>query len=282
MKSEDFKGLLRWFKQYVSGFYTGNPESDYAFRLKEAHTYRVCGNISLICHTLGLSSKERLLAKTMALFHDLGRFRQFRHYRTFNDRVSENHAALSISELDTHKVLSICRQPEKELIVSAITYHNVAALPERLPEQSLFFMRLLRDADKLDIWKVFCDHYRERDKKADAIQNKTIEMNIPDLPVCSEPVIAALQEGRCARVEDLKTLNDFKLLQISWVYDLNFAPSFYILYRHDYINQIAKSLPMTAQLKEIIKETYTFIHARMLPAANAYDSVDKQARLKAV
>ncbi len=282
MKPEDFKSLLRWFKQYVSGFYTGNPEIDYGFRLKEAHTYRVCANISLICRSLGLPDEEKLLAKTMALFHDLGRFKQFRHYQTFNDRLSENHAALAVSELDVHKVLSICRQPEKELIISAITYHNVAALPEGSPERPLFFMRLLRDADKLDIWKVFCDHYRQRNKRADAIQNKTIEMNIPDFPVCSEPVIAALQERRCARVEDLKTLNDFKLLQISWVYDLNFAPSFYILYRHDYINQIAKTLPMTTQLKEIIKETHTFIHARMLPATNAYDSVDKQAGLKAV
>jgi len=266
MKPGDFKKLLEWFKIYVSGFHTEIPEVEHAIRLKEAHTYRVCGNISLLSKKLDLSDDDILLAKTMALFHDLGRFKQFQRYKTFNDRASENHAKLAVAELDAHAVLSVCRQPEIELIISAIASHNAAALPEGAGARILFFARLLRDADKLDIWKVVCDYYRQRREQPDRAQNKTIELDLPDLPTCSPAVVAALQAGRYAHTEDLKTLNDFKLLQISWVYDLNFQPSFRVLRKRGYIEQIVATLPSTEELKGVIKKTQAFIHSRMEPA----------------
>ena len=96
-------------------------------------------------------------------------------------------------------------------------------------------MRLLRDADKIDIWKVVIDYYHKRDKNPNSI----VEIGLPDNPVFSQKIIEALNKSRIARMQDLKTLNDFKLLQISWVFDLNFIPSFkavksrkYIITRH--------------------------------------------------
>ena len=239
MKPENFKQLIKWFKVYVSGYLTENPDDNHAIRLKEEHTYRVCGNITLLSKKLDLSPEDILLAKTMALFHDLGRFKQYRRYGTFNDRASQNHAELGVAEIAAHDVLSVCRQPEIELITIAISHHNAAALPEGQEERTLFFMRLLRDADKLDIWRVFCDYYRQRRQRPGEAPNQTIELGFPDLPTCSPAVVAALQEGRYARMEDLRTLNDFKLLQISWVYDLNLNPSFTALLKRGLIEQIA-------------------------------------------
>jgi hypothetical protein len=263
MKPEDFKKLLKWFKVYVSGFLTENPDVNDAIRLKEEHTYRVCGNITLLSKKLDLCSDDILLAKTMALFHDLGRFKQYRRYKTFNDRASQNHAELGVAELAAHDVLSVCRLPEIELITSAIAHHNAAALPEGQEARDLFFMRLLRDADKLDIWKVVCDYYRQRRERPDEAPNKTIELDLPDLPACSPAVVAALQEGRYARMEDLRTLNDFKLLQISWVYDLNFQASFRVLQKRGYIEQIVATLPETKELSVPVKRIQAFIHSQM-------------------
>ena len=118
MNPEDFKQWIKWFKVYVSGYLTENPDDNHAIRLKEEHTYRVCGNITLLSRKLDLPPEDILLAKTMALFHDLGRFKQYRRYGTFNDRVSQNHAELGVAEIVRHDVLSVCRQPETELITS--------------------------------------------------------------------------------------------------------------------------------------------------------------------
>jgi len=215
-----------------------------------------------------LSSGDILLAKTMALFHDLGRFRQYRRYGTFNDRASQNHAELGVAELAAHNVLSVCRQSEIDLITGAIAHHNAAVLPQGQDERTLFFMRLLRDADKLDIWRVVCDYYRQRRERPDETHNRTIELGLPDRPACSPAVVAALQEGHYARMEDLRTLNDFKLLQISWVYDLNFQPSFRVLQKRGYIEQIIATLPTTEELRASIKKTQAFIHLQVQPKTN--------------
>lgn len=263
MRPEDFKALLKWFNVYVSGYLSGAPGNNDAYRLKRAHTYRVCGNITQLSKELGLSKEDILLAKTMALFHDIGRFEQFRQYGTFNDRASANHAELGIAELAGRDVLAVCRPPEIDLITSAIAVHNAAALPEGREARTLFFMRLLRDADKLDIWKVVCDYYRQRCQQPDEAPNKTIELDLPDRPACSPAVVAALYDGRYARMEDLRTLNDFKLLQISWAYDLNFQPSFRMLRKRGYIEQIAATLPKAKELSVLLKRTQAFIDARI-------------------
>ena len=263
MKPENFKQLIKWFKVYVSRYLTENSDDNHAIRLKEEHTYRVCGNITLLSKKLDLSPEDILLAKTMALFHDLGTFNQYRRYGTFNDRASQNHAELGVAEIAAHDVLSVCRQPEIELITSAISHHNAAALPEGQEERTLFFMRLLRDADKLDIWRVFCDYYRQRRQRPGESPNQTIELGLPDLPTCSPAVVAALREERYARMEDLRTLNDFKLLQISWTYDLNFQPSFKTLQRRGYIEQIVATLPSTEELSATVKQTQAFIHSHV-------------------
>lgn len=263
MKPGDFKKLLKWFKSYVSGFLAENPDVNDAVRLKEAHTYRVCGNITLLSRKLGLSPEESLLAKTMALFHDLGRFEQYRRYGTFNDRISQNHAELGVAELSRHGVLSACRRSEIDLITCAIAQHNAATLPQGEEDRMLFFMRLLRDADKLDIWNIVCDYYRRRRLQPEEAINKTIELDLPDRPACSPAVVAALYEGRYARMEDLRTLNDFKLLQISWAYDLNFQPSFRMLRKRGYIKQIAASLPAAEELIVPLKRTQAFIDSHV-------------------
>jgi len=263
MKPDDFKALLKWFKVYVCGYLSGAAGNNHAYRLKRVHTYRVCSNIAQLSKKLGLSPEDILLAKTMALFHDIGRFEQFRRYGTFNDRASANHAELAVAELAGKHVLAGCRGSEIDLITDAIAAHNAAALPEGREARTLFFMRLLRDADKLDIWKVVCDYYRQRCLQPDEAPNKTIELDLPDRPACSPAVVAALYEGRYARMEDLRTLNDFKLLQVSWVYDLNFQPSFRMLRKRGYIEKIAATLPETEELNVLLKRTRAFIDARL-------------------
>ncbi|MEW6674151.1 MAG: HD domain-containing protein [Thermodesulfobacteriota bacterium] len=263
MSPEGFKRLKTWFKTYVSRYISENPDDNHAIRLKDEHTFRVCGNIALLSKKSGLNSEDMLLAKTMALLHDIGRFSQYRRYGTFSDRDSENHAELGIAEIAAHEVLSFCRPPEIDLITSAIAHHNAAALPEIRDGRMLFFMRLLRDADKLDIWKVFCNYYRQCRLRPGGAPNQTIVLGLPDKPLCSPAVVAALYERRYARLEDLRTLNDLKLLQISWVYDLNFQPSFKALHRRGYIDQIAATLPSSEELNAPLKQIQAFIRSRV-------------------
>ncbi len=255
MKTSDLTKLKTWFSDYVAGYYTDDSSCNRAVRLKEDHTKRVCSNIVMLCKALKVSPQGMLLAETMALLHDIGRFKQYAVYGTFSDMNSENHAMLGLRQIGKHKILNTLPKDEKKLIAKAIAYHNVAVLPESEDKNMLFFMRLLRDADKLDIWKVVIDYYHEREKNP----NSTIELDLPDNDTCSPEILRALLEQRLARIEDLKTLNDFKLLQIGWVFDLNFAPSFRIVQNQKHIEQIASTLPQSSEVKKAVKVALDYV-----------------------
>ena len=259
MNREDLSHFKSWFADYVVGFYTNDPGNIYAMRLKEKHTERVCENIIMLGNALGLPDPEMILAETMGLFHDIGRFKQYAVYGTFNDMESENHAQLGLREMAKHNVLAVCTREEKRYITKAIAYHNAASMPEDEDEKTLFYIRLLRDADKLDIWKVLTDYYKARDKHP----NSVLEIGLPDNPACSPQILTSIRRGRLARMQDLRTLNDFKLLQISWVYDLNFIPSFRMVKACKYIEQIEAALPYSKEITETVLHAHDYVNRHL-------------------
>jgi len=257
MTRDDLNYLKTWFTEYVSNFYSDDPDYNHLIRLKEEHTIRVRCNIAMLGKELGITKHEMVLAETIALFHDIGRFKQYKTYRTFNDFVSENHARLGLRQIAIHGVLSVCTTAEKRLITRAIAYHNASTLPVNENANTLFFMRLIRDADKLDIWKLFIDYCKEREKN----HSSAIELGLPDDPVYSQRVIESLKQRRLVLMQDLKTLNDFKLLQIGWVYDLNFVPSFQAVQNRKYIEKLEETLPQSKEIKEAVQQAHDHVNS---------------------
>ena len=258
MNKDDVSSLKNWFAGYVSRFYTDDPEYNRPIHLKEEHTKRVCGNIIMIGKELGLSPEDMITAEIIALFHDVGRFRQYELYRTFVDALSENHARLGLRQIGIHKVFSGFPKDKKLLISKAIAYHNAAYLPEGEDEKTLFFMKLIRDADKLDIWKVFLDYYMEK-RPSDAIA-----LGLPDTPFFSEKILESIQRYEFAKMSDLKTLNDFKLLQISWVFDINFIPSFRLLKKNNFIGMLEETLPRKKEISEAVKAACAYVDSKLM------------------
>lgn len=259
MNKNDLKNLKKWFADYVSAFYTDDYYYNFALNVKKEHTMRVCDNIVMIGGKLGMSKPDLIIAETTALFHDLGRFKQFKKYGTFNDMISENHARLGLREMVAHKVLSICLKAEKELIIKAVNYHNSLKLPSGENERTLHFIRLIRDADKLDIWKVFLEFFHEKNNR----QNNVFVLDLPDEPEYSNEFIEALHSQTMASTKAMKTLNDFKLLQIGWVYDLSFVPAFQVVQRHNIIERIEAALPQSKEITEAVSHAKDYVKMRL-------------------
>jgi hypothetical protein len=238
MQTDQVLRLKAWFASYTRSFMTGKTPIDRPWELKIEHTARVCDNICHLGRSVDLTDGQLCMAETIGLFHDLGRFEQFRRYRTFNDRQSVNHACLSIDVLNRTAVLDPFPADEKATIIDAIRFHNAPRLPRNRPPASILFMRLIRDADKLDIWKVFADYYRHHHRPEPAIVQ-----HLPDLPTWEESIVKAIAEKRVARFQDMKSLNDFKLLQLSWVFDLHFPETFTQAKKRGDLAVIARSLP---------------------------------------
>lgn len=238
MHVDQLHRLKAWFDTYTRTFLSGNDLADSPLVLKIDHTARVCENIRQLGQSIDLSDEKMCLAETIGLFHDLGRFEQYRRYQTFNDRKSANHAALGVRVLKETAVLDNLPADEIAVIVDAVRFHNAAALPSNKPPASMVFMPMIRDADKLDIWKVFADYYRYSQQP-----ESVILQHLPDLPTWNHKIVNAILEKRMARFQDMKSLNDFKLLQLSWVFDLHFAETFVQANSRGDLAAIAQSLP---------------------------------------
>jgi putative nucleotidyltransferase with HDIG domain len=260
MNRKIVENLNTWFTGYVQTFKSKNADWQRNISLKEEHTRRVCMEILHIGKKLGLSDEDLRLAEVMALFHDIGRFEQYVRYGTFVDARSENHAELGIRILREREVLSGLEKSAQELILRTILYHNRAALPEQETENCLFFAKLLRDADKLDIWRVLTDYYRQKGEK----RNETLELGLPDTPGISEDVYEDLMAGRIVDIKNLKNLNDFKLLQVGWIYDINFAPTFQRIRQRGYLGTIRDALPESEKIERIFAAAQSFLDKNCL------------------
>ncbi|MFO8240910.1 MAG: HD domain-containing protein [Dissulfuribacterales bacterium] len=257
--------LREWFDTYTHQFDSSDPVICRAMDLKREHTMRVCDIIVDIGKSLGLCPGDLHTAETAALLHDIGRFRQYYNYGTFSDSKSQNHADLGTAAIKKNNLLAAFDPEEAEIIIFAVKHHNRASLPGAGKPRHLFFLKMLRDADKLDIWRVVTDYY----KATSGNRNPAIELELADLPRISDNICNSLLQRKPADMEDVKTLNDLKLLQMGWVYDLNFPRSFSLLSERGYLEMIRDAIYGESPRVEKI---WTEIEKHLLQQKGFYES----------
>jgi len=245
------------FEKYLLQFSSDDPIVQENMDLKREHTLRVCEAIVDIGRSLDLSRDDLCVAESAALLHDIGRFEQFRRYRTFADYKSEDHAALGVKVIQANHLLRGLEPDAARLIIRAVRHHNRADLPAGEEKRALFFLKLLRDADKVDIWRVVTNYYQNAGHK----RNKAIELDLPDSPQISNAVYKTLMSGKLVQMADLKTLNDFKMLQIGWIYDINFPRTFQIVRENKYLEMLRDALPKTStRVAEVYERVYAYLN----------------------
>lgn len=253
-----------WFDNYINHFRDKYPELIENIDIKADHCKKVSSEIVTLAQNLNLSNEEILLSEIIGLFHDIGRFRQFAKYQTFSDSKSQNHAELGVEVLKENNILNDMSTENQEIIYNSILNHSTAKIPFEKNERIVFFSKLIRDADKLDIWRLITEYYMVKEQK----ENKALELELPNNDEISNDVSESLLNRKLVLKESMKTLNDFKLLQIGWIFDLNFDYSIKRLYEKKYLDKIFNTLPenyKVNQVKEIVNEYFrnhieTFIY----------------------
>ena len=248
MEQVQLDELHRWFDSYVQTYNDIDEEGFRNILLKVEHTRKVCEVMALLAVGEGLTPEDSRIAAAVALLHDVGRFPQFRRWRTFRDSDSDNHARLGVEVIREQGVLDRLPAAERLLIEEAVRFHNLLALPLRFRSPKPLFIRLIRDADKLDIWRVFLDYFRQPDDQ----RPSAVTLGFPDLPGVTPACVRELAAGRVIRLEDIRVLNDFKLLQISWVYDLNFRSAYRLLRERGHIQELAATIPLDVEAAQAV------------------------------
>ena len=248
------------FNAYVESFSKLTEEQIRNFSIKQNHSVRVAENSALIAEKLELPENEKQVAQIAAIFHDIGRFEQLVKYNSFNDLVSVDHAELAVEILKKQQFLEQLDCEEKDVICTAILAHNKLDLPKKLTEQELLHARLLRDADKLDILKVLSDYYSTRNSKP----NHTLTWDLPKGTQVSESVAKEVLAGKMVSKKNVASELDAKILQLSWIFDLNFKVSVRYLLEKRYLEKIYESMSKSDRIIDIYRKVKVFAENKIM------------------
>ncbi len=260
MEQEQLEKIRVWFDDYVAGFYGDDEFVNANIELKEKHSRRTCEETLGLAEELGLTDNQKRIADAIALLHDVGRFEQFVKYGTYNDTRSEDHCLLSLKVLRETKVLDGIEKEEKQLIEKAIEYHGRKQLPGGLGSECLLFSQLIRDADKIDVLYVVTEYYRQyRDNPEEFM----LELDFPDEPGYSAEVVEGILCGRRIDYGEMRTLNDMKLLQLGWVYDVNFTATLKRIRQRRFLEHIIDFLPRTEDIEKVKAKIFEYVDRRI-------------------
>ena len=235
-----------WLFAYVKSFYNEDRKIQQAMLLKEEHT-RMVQNIcrDLAVH-LNLTESDCLLAEMMGLFHDVGRFQQFTIYKTFNDSLSENHALLGLKVLGKLPLLEKLSPADRAAFNFAIANHNAKQIEKTEDRRQLLFARLLRDADKLDIYRVLSPFLQPSDGTG-----------------CSADFLQRFVAGDQCDYAQIRTLDDRKLVRLMWLYDINFSWTLQRVVERGYVEAVASCLPDTVTMAQGMDHLERYIKAKL-------------------
>jgi putative nucleotidyltransferase with HDIG domain len=265
MEQKQLEKFKIWFDAYVARFYGEDEFVNSNLKLKEDHSTRVGQEMLYLADELGLEAEQKRIAEAIALFHDIGRFEQFVKYRTYSDVRSTNHCLLGLEVLRKTKVLEEVDEAETELIEKAIEYHGMKELPNGLDDAPLLFSKLIRDADKLDIFYVITNSYKQY--KDDPL-TFMLELELPDEPSYSSHIVDAILNGQKIDYASLRTANDMKLCQLGWVYDVNFTASLRRIKQRGFLKMIFEFLPKTGDIEKVRKKILGYVDLKIKQAGD--------------
>ena len=260
MEQRQLAKFRAWFDDYVAGFYGDDEYVNANIELKDKHSRRVCEEILYLAEELGLETNQKRLSEAIAILHDVGRFEQFIKYRTYNDPRSVNHCLLGLEVLRRMKVLDGVEEKEKEIIERAIEYHGAKELPSGLDGDCLLFSKLIRDADKVDIFYVVTEYYRQY---RDSPETFKLEVELPNEPGYSAEVAEGLLRGQRINYNSLRTWNDMRLLQLGWVYDVNFTATLKRIKKRRFLEDVFDFLPKDETVAKVRKKIFEYVDSKI-------------------
>ena len=259
MTKNDLEYFKNWFSEYTKSFYSSNEEDQRNIMLKVEHTRNVRDNILQIAEGLSLSDNKMRLAETAALFHDVGRFPQYAKYKTFRDADSLSHDRLGMKILIREGLLERLPEDERELILKVVQFHGAFSIPTTFEGDHLLFLEMVRDADKIDIFRVFLEYYDSPPEE----RASATAFGVPDTPEYSDLMLSCIFNKKVASYSLIKTENDFKLMKLSWIYALCFDESIRLLKERGLIEGLIAKLPQTDEIKKAMGVLREYIEERL-------------------
>lgn len=216
------------FKEYVKNY---NPE-DEKIKIKIAHIERVSQISKRLAENLKLSQEDIELAELIGLLHDIGRFEQVKRYHTFVDKDSINHGEYGVKILFENELIrEFIKDDQYDRIIKlAILNHNKADIEKGLTQRENLHAKIIRDADKTDIFSVLIIGDKE------AIWEKADLSN----DIITDEIYREFMEDKRIDYKKRETSADILVSHFAYVYDFNFKETLEVIKQNNYIDKLYK------------------------------------------
>jgi putative nucleotidyltransferase with HDIG domain len=258
MKSDQLEIIERRFEEYLVEYDQMDSSAHPFIRVKIEHSRIVADEACAIARELGWDEEACNCAAAIGLLHDIGRFSQFKEYGTFSDASSVDHGERGWEVARHIGILSELAPEERAIVLDCIRFHNRRAIPTDISSATKPYLLLIRDADKLDILKIVLESVT-RDGFEDLIEM------LPNISSSMEPSPAIAEEirrHRSASIANVASVGDFMLLQLSWVYGFNYAPTYRHLLARGLLQDLAKHIVGDETIRSIVDEMLDYGRGR--------------------
>ena len=245
----DFEKSAIAFEQFLQEY----DINDEKIKLKATHTYGVVEATTAIVKELKFNEEDTYLAKLIALLHDIGRFEQAKRFNSFVDKDTIDHAEFGADILfkDGRIREFIETNAYDDLIENAIRIHNKYEIPSGLTNHTNLHCKIIRDADKLDIFRVMTVD------SMTAFAN--VEESVMNQENITDEVYTDFLNHKPIQSIKRKTHMDLWISCLAFIFDFNFKTSLKIVHEKNYIdiliNRIQSLNPETQKRLEEIRKT---------------------------
>ncbi len=142
IKDETIQNYNKIFWNHVIKYDTSNSN----ILRKIIHSYSVAEKCYSIACKFMLNKEQRNFCYLIGLFHDIGRFEQWKLYQTYNDKKSGDHGDIGASILDKYSndIFNITDR-QKEIMIEAIKWHTKTY--KNNDEEVKFYNEIIKNAD---------------------------------------------------------------------------------------------------------------------------------------
>ena len=238
--------MIEQFDNYVKQY----DMDDYHIKYKYNHSKRVQKICELLATKLNLNEEDTYIITTIGLLHDIGRFEQLKLTGAYSD-TEFDHAVYGAMILFKDGLIEKFNVDPKyyDIMEFAIRNHNRYSIEQTEDERKVFFAKLIRDADKIDIFDAYT--YLKAYNITNIDDDVTNEVSIQFRK--HEPIDRRIR----------KTKADLLISALAFVFDINFNESLEIIYNQKFIDELFSQIDDGDRFKEYFEIVRDYMKERL-------------------
>ncbi|MDD3187833.1 MAG: HD domain-containing protein [Bacilli bacterium] len=207
----------------------------YHINRKIEHSKRVNKLALIIGKDLKLNDQELEIINISSLLHDIGRFKQFYEFNTYNDEESFDHQQKGVEILEENNILE--GVPDKIIIENIIKAHDLKEIPSEYEDKTKKYLSIVKDADKIDRLYAMINIIPKGSKE----EQNIFYSNKKDINYISKNIVERVLKNEVIIKQEVETINELKIANIALVIsDIKNKVSLEIIEKEGYIEDAFK------------------------------------------